>query len=109
MLVVRLVGVAFVLLLGFGEGLVLCGILQIVHLSSIDGAAHVIPLHPKPSENDSWIVNSHIDLETWNEVINEDEEYSSDGTDSGEEDNELDLEGEPPELSAWLGREELER
>jgi hypothetical protein len=81
---------------------------QILHLDSIDGAAHVIPLHPKPRENKAWIVNSHIDVETWNEVTNEDEEYRTDGMDSGEDDTGLDLEAEPPEISAWLGRDDTE-
>ena len=37
---------------------------------NIVGAAHVIPEEPvsSGSENKEWIVNSHIDLATWNDV-----------------------------------------
>jgi hypothetical protein len=37
---------------------------------SIGGAAHLIPEEPDCSgmANKGWMVNSHIDLATWNEV-----------------------------------------
>jgi hypothetical protein len=37
---------------------------------SIDGAAHLIPEESDCSriQNKGWMVNSHIDLATWNEV-----------------------------------------
>jgi hypothetical protein len=37
---------------------------------NITGAAHLIPEEPASSQvpNNGWIVNNHIDLDTWNFV-----------------------------------------
>jgi hypothetical protein len=40
----------------------------VIHAGSIEGAAHVVPLVPDNEKNTRWIVNTHIDLETWNKV-----------------------------------------
>ena len=40
----------------------------VIHAGSIEGAAHLIPLSPNEEKNERWIVNVHIDLETWNKV-----------------------------------------
>ena len=42
----------------------------VISAGNIVGAAHVIPEEPvsSGSENKGWIVNSHIDLATWNDV-----------------------------------------
>jgi hypothetical protein len=41
---------------------------RVIHVSQIDGAAHLIPFDPDCDTNREWLVNSHIDIETWNEV-----------------------------------------
>ena len=41
---------------------------RVIHVSQIDGAAHLIPFDPDCNTNREWLVNSHIDIETWNEV-----------------------------------------
>jgi hypothetical protein len=40
----------------------------VIHADSIEGAAHLVPLLPDEEKNKRWIVNTHIDLETWNNV-----------------------------------------
>jgi hypothetical protein len=42
----------------------------VISAGNIVGAAHVIPEEPATSrsENKGWIVNSHIDLATWNDI-----------------------------------------
>ena len=42
----------------------------VISIGNIVGATHVIPEEPvsSGSENKGWIVNSHIDLATWNDV-----------------------------------------
>jgi hypothetical protein len=40
----------------------------VIHAGSIEGAAHLVPLLPDEEKNKRWIVNTHIDLETWNNV-----------------------------------------
>lgn len=42
--------------------------LVVIHAGSVDGAAHLVPLKPDERENTRFIVNTHIDLETWNKV-----------------------------------------
>jgi hypothetical protein len=42
--------------------------LLVIHADSVDGAAHVVPLVPDERKNTRFIVNAHIDLETWNRV-----------------------------------------
>jgi len=42
--------------------------MAVIHAGSIDGAVHVVPLMPDEGKNTRWIVNTHIDLETWNNV-----------------------------------------
>jgi len=49
--------------------------LQVFSVGSIVGCAHVIPEIATSSktgdgQNERWIVNSHIDLATWNDVYN---------------------------------------
>jgi len=49
---------------------------QVFSVGNIVGYAHVMPVIPigsKPGDrqNERWIVNSHIDLATWNNVYNE--------------------------------------
>ena len=45
---------------------------QVFSAGNIVGCAHVIPEKPSkdPTMNERWVVNSHIDLMTWNEVYN---------------------------------------
>ena len=45
---------------------------QVFSAGNIVGCAHLIPEKPftDPSMNERWVVNSHIDLMTWNEVYN---------------------------------------
>ena len=40
----------------------------VIDVEEIYGAAHLISDTPQAKEHDSWTVNSHIDLETWNKV-----------------------------------------
>src|SRR5947209_5188120 len=42
----------------------------VISTENIVGAVHVIPEEPvsSGSENKGWIINSHIDLATWNDV-----------------------------------------
>jgi hypothetical protein len=49
--------------------------LQVFRVGNIVGCAHVIPEIPTSSKtgdgrNERWVVNSHIDLATWNDVYN---------------------------------------
>jgi hypothetical protein len=49
--------------------------LQVFSMGNIFGCAHKIPRIPTTSttgdgQNERWIVNSHIDLATWNDVYN---------------------------------------
>ena len=46
------------------------GVDAVISAGNIVGAAHLIPEEPMSSgtENKGWIVNSHIDLATWNDV-----------------------------------------
>jgi hypothetical protein len=49
--------------------------LQVFSVGNIVGCAHVIPEFATSSKtgdgwNEQWIVNSHIDLATWNDVYN---------------------------------------
>jgi hypothetical protein len=48
---------------------------QVVDIAGMTGAAHMIPDEPllSPEVQCSWVVNSHIDLETWNKVYEYDE------------------------------------
>ena len=43
---------------------------EVISGGNITGAAHLIPEEPvsSPIANKSWIVNNHIDLDTWNNV-----------------------------------------
>jgi hypothetical protein len=42
--------------------------LAVIHAGTVDGATHLVPLIPNERENMCFIVNTHIDLETWNRV-----------------------------------------
>jgi hypothetical protein len=43
--------------------------LAVIHAGSVDSAAHaVVPLVPDERKNARFIVNAHIDLQTWNRV-----------------------------------------
>jgi hypothetical protein len=46
------------------------GTYAVIRAGNIVGAAHLIPEEPISSklENKGWIVNSHMDLATWNDV-----------------------------------------
>jgi hypothetical protein len=46
------------------------GTYAVISAENIVGAAHLIPEEPisSKSENKGWIVNSHIDLATWNNI-----------------------------------------
>ena len=49
--------------------------LQVSSVGKIGGCVHVIPEIPTSSKagdrrNERWIVNSHIDLATWNDLYN---------------------------------------
>jgi hypothetical protein len=49
--------------------------LQVFSVGNIVGCTHVIPVIATCSktgdgQNEQWIVNSHIDLATWNDVYN---------------------------------------
>ena len=41
---------------------------QIIPVSEIDYATHLILFNAKESEIMVWLVNTHIDIESWNEV-----------------------------------------
>jgi hypothetical protein len=57
----------------------------VIHIRQITGAAHLIPDDPvRPAAiHRSWVVNSHIDLETWNKICL----YESDSEESGDDHN----------------------
>jgi hypothetical protein len=57
---------------------------RLVHASQIDGAAHLIPFEPDDKTNCAWLVNSHIDIETWNEVTMDEDQMDEDSMDEGE-------------------------
>jgi hypothetical protein len=57
---------------------------RLVHASQIDGAAHLIPFEPDNKTNCAWLVNSHIDIETWNEVTMDEDQMDEDSMDEGE-------------------------
>jgi hypothetical protein len=42
--------------------------LAVIHVGTVDGAAHLVPLIPDERENTRFMVNTHIDLETRNRV-----------------------------------------
>jgi len=56
----------------------------VIPIAHIDSAAHLIPLDPHADfdAKSIWLVNSHIDLETWNEVYDKDLDWAPE--DSGE-------------------------
>jgi len=37
---------------------------RLIHAFQIDGAAHLMPFDPNSMTNYTWLVNSHIDIET---------------------------------------------
>jgi hypothetical protein len=82
---------------------------RVIHVSQIDGAAHLIPFKPDCETNREWLVNSHIDIETWNEVAIDDVAIDEDpmdedsvDEDAGEDamDEDLVEEDETPEAMA---------
>ena len=40
----------------------------VIEIDEIQRTAHLIPDSPMDATNDSWVVNSHIDVRTWNKV-----------------------------------------
>ena len=83
---------------------------RLVHASQIDGAAHLIPFDPDSTTNCAWLVNSHIDIETWNEVTMDEDQMDEDSMDEDEalEETagqsvmeELDSESDSSEASQW--------
>ena len=54
---------------------------RLVHASQIDGATHLIPFDPDSMTNCAWLVNSHIDIETWNEVTMDEDQMDEDSMD----------------------------
>ena len=57
---------------------------QLIHASQIDGVAHLIPFDPESMTNCAWLVNSHIDIETWNEVTMDEDQMDEDSMDEDE-------------------------
>jgi len=57
---------------------------QLIHASEIDGAAHLLPFDPDSSTNCSWLVNSHVDIETWNQVAMDEDRMDEDLMDNDE-------------------------
>jgi hypothetical protein len=66
---------------------------RIIPISAIDCAAHLIPMDPDDSLNTEWLVNTHIDIETWNEVTDDASnwvQFGEDDEESGEVEDFLD-------------------
>ena len=42
--------------------------MKIIDAAYIDGAAHLIPDYEESRNAQSWVVNTHVDLTTWNNV-----------------------------------------
>jgi len=57
---------------------------QLVHASEIDGAVHLLPFDPDSSTNCSWLVNSHVNIETWNQVAMDEDRMDEDLMDNDE-------------------------
>jgi hypothetical protein len=43
--------------------------MEVVPVGAIDGPAHLVPVDSDESTNNVWIVNTHVDVETWNMVF----------------------------------------
>ena len=83
---------------------------RLVHASQINGAAHLIPFDPDSTTNCAWLVNSHIDIETWNEVAMDEDQMDEDSMDEDEALEETagqsvmedsDSESDSSEISQW--------
>jgi len=83
---------------------------RLVHASEIDGVAHLIPFDPDSTTNCAWLVNSHIDIETWNEVTMDEDQMDEDSMDEDEALEETagqsvmedsDSESDSSEISQW--------
>jgi len=83
---------------------------RLVYASKIDGEAYLIPFDPDSMTNCAWLVNSHVDIEIWNEVAMDEDEMDEDLMDEDEaldktagqsvmED--LDSESNSSEISQW--------
>jgi len=57
---------------------------RLVHASENDGAAHLIPFDPDSTTICAWLVNSHIDIETWYEVTIDEDQMDEDSMDEDE-------------------------
>jgi len=51
---------------------------RLIHASQIDGAVHLIRFDSDSTTNCTWLVNSHIDIETWNEVTMDEDQMDED-------------------------------
>jgi len=58
---------------------------RLIHAFQIDGAAHLLPFDSNSMTNYTWLVNSHIDIETWNEVTIDEDQMDEDSMDEDEE------------------------
>jgi len=43
--------------------------LNVVPAGAIDGPAHLVPVNPTHDKNTMWVVNTHIDVDTWGGVF----------------------------------------
>jgi len=57
---------------------------RLVYASEINGAVHLIPFDPDSKTNCVWLVNSHIDIEMWNEVAMDEDQMDEDLMDEDE-------------------------
>jgi len=83
---------------------------RLLHASEIDGAAHLIPFDPDSTINCAWLVNSHIDIETWDEVTMDEDQMDEDSMNEDEAIEETagqavmedsDSESDSSEISQW--------
>jgi hypothetical protein len=44
-------------------------IMEIIPIGAIDSPAHLIPVDNDDARNSLWIVNAHVDVETWNMIF----------------------------------------
>jgi hypothetical protein len=43
--------------------------IEVIPIGAIDGPAHLIPVDNDDARNSMWIVNTHVDVKTWNMIF----------------------------------------
>jgi hypothetical protein len=43
--------------------------MEVIPIGAMDGLAHLIPVDNDDTRNSMWIVNTHVDVETWNMIF----------------------------------------